>query len=352
MTGRINGRFEVCLLRKRFKSWRIFSLITPQSVFSSCVDCSMVRTVICRACSMISCAFLGWQEAARHNFGRDSMCPVCLSMAMIGTTYAVFGQMAPVANHYFFDLFERARIDQHAARGHRLAAECTAVRGEFDRLPAFQQENFATNGSELFGQRGVLKKLPVFAVHWHEILRLNELQKDLHLLLAGMPRNVNRRRPAAFVIHQHAPAEEMIDHPEDCFSFPGIMRDERITVSLSAMLISRWLSTAMRDMRGHRLGLRPARQHDQLLADRSCECPAGGPCCRRESEACPESCAISRLSTMLRPTNADFAAYRPQRCRLPVECDEPSWKSTKRPLLPAPRGTVLRAARPPLFQTA
>jgi len=38
ITGRISGRLAVCLLRKRFRSARIFSLITLQSVFSSALD--------------------------------------------------------------------------------------------------------------------------------------------------------------------------------------------------------------------------------------------------------------------------------------------------------------------------
>ena len=38
ITGRIKGRFEVCLFKNRFRSTRIFSLMTLQSVFSSGVD--------------------------------------------------------------------------------------------------------------------------------------------------------------------------------------------------------------------------------------------------------------------------------------------------------------------------
>jgi hypothetical protein len=43
ITGVIRGRRDVCLFRNRFRSERIFSFMTPQSVRSSCVDVSSVR---------------------------------------------------------------------------------------------------------------------------------------------------------------------------------------------------------------------------------------------------------------------------------------------------------------------
>src|SRR5438445_8367902 len=42
ITGRISGRLEVCLLIYRFRSTRIFSLITHQSEFSSALDSETV----------------------------------------------------------------------------------------------------------------------------------------------------------------------------------------------------------------------------------------------------------------------------------------------------------------------
>src|SRR5205807_2784446 len=42
MTGRIRGRLEVCLLMYLLRSTRIFSLITPQSEFSSELDSATV----------------------------------------------------------------------------------------------------------------------------------------------------------------------------------------------------------------------------------------------------------------------------------------------------------------------
>ena len=104
---------------------------------------------------------------------------------------------------------------------HRLAPVRAAVGREFDGLAAFEQENLPRNRSDLLGERGVAEKLPVFAVHRNEILGPHELQQDFHFFLARVAGNVNRRRAPAFVVDQNAPAEEMIDHPEDRFLVSG-----------------------------------------------------------------------------------------------------------------------------------
>src|SRR4030095_409517 len=49
MTGRMRGRLEVCLLMKRLRSTRIFSLMTDQSARSSAFEVLMVRRTISRA---------------------------------------------------------------------------------------------------------------------------------------------------------------------------------------------------------------------------------------------------------------------------------------------------------------
>ncbi len=103
--------------------------------------------------------------------------------------------------------------------GSRLRA--SPVGGELDGLTAFDQENFSAYRPELFRQCRVTEKLPVFAVHGDEIFRLHKLQQDFHFFLAGVAGHMNRRGPAAFVIDQHAPAEEMIDHAKNILLVTG-----------------------------------------------------------------------------------------------------------------------------------
>src|ERR1700719_1344379 len=85
ITGKINGRFEVCLLIYLFKSTRIFSLITDQSARSSRLDISTVRATHSRAPASISFPFSLINPRVTIS-GADSTRPVCLSIAIIGIT--------------------------------------------------------------------------------------------------------------------------------------------------------------------------------------------------------------------------------------------------------------------------
>src|SRR5580704_16202509 len=79
ITGRINGRLEVCLLMWRFRSTRIFSFITDQSDFSSALDCSTVLMTTSRAPARNSVP-LSLNMPRVTISGCDSMRPVCLSI--------------------------------------------------------------------------------------------------------------------------------------------------------------------------------------------------------------------------------------------------------------------------------
>jgi hypothetical protein len=91
-----------------------------------------------------------------------------------GNDDAVLREMAAVADDDFFDLFERAGIDEDAAGGDGIAAE-GAVFGELDGLAIFDKKNFFGNDAELVGERGVAEEMAVFAVDGDEILGLDEL---------------------------------------------------------------------------------------------------------------------------------------------------------------------------------
>ena len=71
-----------------------------------------------------------------------------------GDDDAVFGKMLAVADHHVFDFFERAGIDTDAACGYWIAA-ANAIRGKFDTLAVFQEEDFSGDAAELMGKCGV-----------------------------------------------------------------------------------------------------------------------------------------------------------------------------------------------------
>src|ERR1039458_5375359 len=80
-----------------------------------------------------------------------------------------------------------------------------------------------------------------------------------------MARDVNGSVSAALVIHQHAPPEQVVDHPENCFfvswdnargkNYGIVLRDAQQSVIVHGD--SR--------KRRHWLSLRPAGKHDQLF---------------------------------------------------------------------------------------
>ena len=61
---------------------------------------------------------------------------------------AVFAQMLAIADHHFFDFFQRARIYADAAGGYRVAA-ANAILSEFDGLAIFEEQDFAGDAAEL-----------------------------------------------------------------------------------------------------------------------------------------------------------------------------------------------------------
>src|SRR2546425_1285988 len=87
---------------------------------------------------------------------------------------AVFGEVLPVANDELLDLFERAGIDQNAARRKRFPA-ISALSGKFNWLPIFDEQDFSRHYAKLMRQGCVTKQMPVFAMNWDEVARSNEL---------------------------------------------------------------------------------------------------------------------------------------------------------------------------------
>src|SRR5262249_16201390 len=99
--------------------------------------------------------------------------------------------MFALTDHNFFDLFERAGVNQNTACGNRLPAE-RAILVELDTLAIFQQKNFAGHDAELMGERGMTKKMTEFAMNGNEIFWLHELNEQFLLWGGGVAGNVDR----------------------------------------------------------------------------------------------------------------------------------------------------------------
>ncbi len=124
-----------------------------------------------RAPAISSIAVIVQQESAGNDFGLRAMRPVCLSMAMMGTT-------TPSSERWRRSRITDSSISssepestQTAAGGNRVAAE-GAVFGEFDVMAVFHQQNFAGDDAELMCERGVAEQVAIFAVDRDEIFRL------------------------------------------------------------------------------------------------------------------------------------------------------------------------------------
>src|SRR5271156_1832057 len=141
----------------------------------------------------------------------------------------------------------------------------SAIRSELDGLAALDEKDLAPDSAELFREGGVAEKLAVFSVDGNEVFRLHQLQQDLHLFLAGVAGDVDRGRTPAFVIDQHATAEQVIDHAENVlfvsWDYPRGENDGVILFDGHEAVI---VHGDARE-RGERLGLRSAGQHHQLL---------------------------------------------------------------------------------------
>src|ERR1017187_6633266 len=132
-------------------------------------------------------------------------------------------------------------------------------------MPALKEENLAGNRADLLCQRGVLEKLAILAVHGDEIFRPHELQKNLHLFLAGVAGNVNGSVTAAFVVNEHAPAEEVVNHAKNGLFVAGNDargKDDRIVLGDAHQAV-----IVHGDAResGHGFGLGAAGEHDEFF---------------------------------------------------------------------------------------
>jgi hypothetical protein len=212
----ISGRREVCLLRKRFRSARIFSCITPQSPRSSSLDDSSVFSHhLPRRLQQIG-AVLHRHESAAHDFRQPSLLPVCLLMAMIGST-------KPSSERW-----RRSRITMSSTTSSSVPESMhtrptvnrfALARAVASRSPAFRPIRARTSPP---GPRWLrcCASCACFAScrysPWTGTKKRGRtrFRHQPQLLRAAVPGNVDRRIHRA-VDHVRAALGEMVDHPVD-----------------------------------------------------------------------------------------------------------------------------------------
>ena len=189
----INGRRCVCLLRKRFRSVRIFSCITPQSPRSSAVE--VFERPGDHAPRILQNARVSRRhETAAHNFRKPSLLPVCLLMAIIGSTN-------PSSERW-----RRSRmmmssttsssepgIDADASNSDLFAAP-RATLIDFEGIAGFEHEGiFQACEAQMLRQCGVPRQLAILAVNRDEVARPDQIQNQLQFFFAGVAGDVDRR---------------------------------------------------------------------------------------------------------------------------------------------------------------
>src|SRR5579862_5355792 len=152
-------------------------------------------------------------ESARNDFRLGFELSGVLVNCDDGDDNAVFGKMPAIANHHFFDFFQGTGIHQHATGGNRIAAE-RAILGKFNALAVFRKKDFAADHAQLVGQRSMPEQMPVLPVDGNEILRLDQLKKQLLLFLAGVTGDMNNSG-GIVVIDQRPAAEHVVQHAEN-----------------------------------------------------------------------------------------------------------------------------------------
>src|SRR6516225_2136702 len=170
--------------------------------------------------------------------------------------------MLALADHRFFDFFERSGINQNAACRDRIAPAHAVLR-EFDILTVFDEQDFAADYVQLMRQSGVAEQVAVFAVHGNEVFRFNQLQNELLLFLAGMAGNVDDAG-GIVVVHERATPEHVIQHAENGLFVSGYdARGKNDCVVLIDTNKSMIVHGDARKGR-HRLGLRAGSQDDDF----------------------------------------------------------------------------------------
>src|SRR5262245_59632030 len=84
---------------------------------------------------------------------------------------AVFGEMAPIPQHFVHHFSRARRIDQHAAR-RSFTGDRAARAFETQNVAVFHQHHLdrrSDAGRDTLGDTGMLRQLPVFPVNRHEV---------------------------------------------------------------------------------------------------------------------------------------------------------------------------------------
>src|SRR5205085_8431164 len=165
--------------------------------------------------------FGGGAEAPGDNLGRGFDAAGELVDGEDGQDDAIFAEVAAIADDEVFDDFaQRAGIDADAADVDA-SAFARAQLVKLQHIAAFQHDDLADRAMHGSGQLAVALELAIFAVDRNEVARLDQIDDELELFLAGMAADVNGRAGAIFIDDVGAAPVKMIDHAIDAFFVAG-----------------------------------------------------------------------------------------------------------------------------------
>ena len=125
--------------------------------------------------------------------GADSMRPVCLSMAMMGTTTPSSARCRRSRITTSSISSSEPESTQHASRRHRFAPERPG-RGELDRLAILQQDTSPETTPICCASAACRKSCRYSPCKRNKIFRPHQVDQQLLFFLARVAGNVNRRR--------------------------------------------------------------------------------------------------------------------------------------------------------------
>ena len=116
-----------------------------------------------------------------------------------GDDDAILGDMAALFQNFLFHFVQRADVNINFPHFYSTGLS-SALLVELQHVAAFQDEDFAGDGRQFLGNRGVAVELAVVAVNRDEVPRADQVQHQLQFFNAPVPRYVDGRNASVVIM--------------------------------------------------------------------------------------------------------------------------------------------------------
>src|SRR3954451_5213945 len=123
--------------------------------------------------------------------------------------------MPTISNNDVFDhIIQRTGINTDSAYRNLFSTACAKM-VNFKRVSGFKYKGlFESNRTQMLSERGMSRKLTVFAVNRHKVPRPHQVEDELELLLTRVTGDMNGRIHGAIDQIGSTPSD-MVHHPEN-----------------------------------------------------------------------------------------------------------------------------------------